>query len=53
VSSAFLESCVDLVDVGLVMLVVMQLHRLGIDVGLEGFVRVGEVGHWAIGCPCR
>ena len=32
------------VDIGLVVLLVVKLHNLARDEGLEGVVRVGEVG---------
>src|SRR5680860_999943 len=38
-----LEGRVQLVDVGLMVLAVMDLHRLRIDVGLEGRVVVGKI----------
>jgi hypothetical protein len=36
-----LESIVEVVDVGCMMLVVMDLHRAGIDVRLKGVKSVG------------
>ena len=36
------DRLVQVVDVCLVMLVVMELHRLGVDVGLEGIVRESQ-----------
>ena len=35
---------VEVVDVGLVMLAVVELHDLGADDGLQGIVIVGKVG---------
>ena len=43
------ERLVEVVDVRLVMLVVMDLHRLGVDVRLQGIVRIRQrrqcIGH--------
>nr|POE56200.1 hypothetical protein CFP56_69153 [Quercus suber] len=39
-----LDGAVEVVDVGLVMLGVMDLHGLFVEVGLEGIVGVGELG---------
>ena len=39
------ERGVEVRHVGAVMLVVMDLHRLGVDVGLQGIVRVRQVGN--------
>src|SRR5680860_283121 len=38
-----LKGCVQFVDVGLMVLAVMDLHRLRIDVGLESRVVVGKL----------
>jgi hypothetical protein len=36
------EGCIEAVDVGLVVLVVMEVHGLRVDVRLESFVCVGQ-----------
>ena len=41
-SGADFERLVQVVHVGLVVLVVVDLHRLGVDVRLEGVERVGQ-----------
>jgi len=38
------DGLVEVGDVGLVMLAVVNLHRLSVDVRFQGFLRVGEWG---------
>ena len=42
--SVLLFGCVESVDIGLVMLFVVESHNLRGNVGLEGVVRIGEIG---------
>jgi hypothetical protein len=41
------DGLVQVVDIGLVVLPVVDLHREGVDMGFERFVRIGE------GCECE